>query len=146
MSESLPHAGVLRRLGAMFYDLMLLIAVVMVVTALLMTLTDGEPILYETVGWYEYPYRLLMLVILVVFFGRPWTRSGQTLGMAAWRLRVQREDGSALQWPDVIKRLAGAFVSLAVAGLGYLWVLIDRDKLAWHDRWTGTRVVVLPKK
>lgn len=146
MSESQPAAGVLRRLGAMFYDALLLIALTMVVTAGLMFFTDGEPILQETVGWYEYPYRLLMLAIIVAFFGSAWTRSGQTLGMAAWRLRVQREDGTALRWVDVIKRLAGACVSLAVVGLGYFWLLIDRDQLTWHDRWSRTRVVVLPKK
>ena len=40
----------------------------------------------------------------------------------------------------------GACVSLAALGLGYFWIWIDRERLAWHDRWSGTRVVVLPKK
>ena len=34
----------------------------------------------------------------------------------------------------------------AILFLGYLWVLVDPDRLAWHDRWTGTRLVVLPKR
>jgi uncharacterized RDD family membrane protein YckC len=35
---------------------------------------------------------------------------------------------------------------LLCLGLGFLWVLYDRDKLAWHDRLSGTRLVRLPKE
>lgn len=144
-NQRLPGAGVLRRLGAMVYDLLLVLAVMMVATALFLPLTGGEAITSERYGAWEYAYRALLLGIVVLFFGLFWTRRGQTLGMMAWRLRVEREDGSLLSWIDVIKRLAAATVSLVVAFAGYWWIWIDRDKLAWHDRWTRTRVVVLPK-
>ena len=140
-----PSAGVLRRLGAMFYDLLLVIALMMVVTAVLLPLTGGEAITNERFGAWEYAYQLLLLVLMILFFGVFWTRRGQTLGMMAWRLRIQREDGNLLGWADVFKRLGAATVSLCLAGLGYWWIWIDRDRLAWPDRWTRTRVVVLPK-
>jgi uncharacterized RDD family membrane protein YckC len=143
--DTLPSAGVLRRLGAMFYDLLLVIALMMVVTAVLLPLTGGEAITNERFGAWEYAYRLLLLAVLVTFFGVGWTRRGQTLGMQAWRLRLQREDGSLLSWFDVFKRLGAATVALCLAGVGYWWIWIDRDRLAWPDRWTRTRVVVLPK-
>jgi uncharacterized RDD family membrane protein YckC len=139
-------AGVFRRLGAMFYDALLIIALWMVATALLLPFTGGEAITSDRVGALEYAYRVVLIAIFVIFFGVFWTRRGQTLGMAAWKLRVQRADGAQLKWSDVLKRLAAACVSLALLGLGYFWIWIDRDRLAWHDRWTGTRVVVLPKK
>jgi uncharacterized RDD family membrane protein YckC len=145
-SERLPSAGVVRRLGAMIYDLLLLLAVMMVATALLLPLTGGEAITNERFGAWEYAYRLLLLVIVIVFFGLFWTRKGQTLGMLAWRLRIEREDGSLLGWPDVVKRLAAAAVALMLAFVGYFWIWVDKDRLAWPDRWTHTRVVVLPKK
>jgi uncharacterized RDD family membrane protein YckC len=144
--DSPPSAGVLRRLGAMFYDLLLVIAVMMVVTAVLLPLTGGEAITNERFGRWEYAYRFLLLAIVILFFGMFWTRRGQTLGMQAWRLRIQREDGGQLSWVDVFKRLGAATVSLCLAGIGYWWIWIDRDRLAWPDRWTRTRVVVLPKK
>ena len=143
---TLPSAGVLRRLGAMFYDLLLVIALMMVVTAVLLPLTGGEAITNERFGAWEYAYRSLLLAVVVAFFGLFWTRRGQTLGMQAWRLRIQRESGDLLGWTDVLKRLGAATVSLCLAGLGYWWIWIDRDRLAWPDRWTRTRVVVLPKK
>lgn len=145
-TERLPSAGVLRRLGAMFYDLLLLLAVMMVVTAVLLPITGGEAITSERFGAWEYAYQALLVVIVIVFFGAFWVRRGQTLGMVAWRLRLEREDGGPLGWGDVIKRLAAATISLTLAFAGYLWIWVDRDRLAWPDRWTRTRVVVLPKK
>lgn len=145
-TERLPGAGVLRRLGAMLYDTLAIIALMMVVTAVLLPLTGGEAITSERFGAWEYAYQALLVAIVVLFFGLFWTRQGQTLGMLAWRLRLEREDGSLLGWGDVIKRLAAAAVSLMLAFAGYLWIWVDRDRLAWPDRWTRTRVVVLPKR
>jgi uncharacterized RDD family membrane protein YckC len=139
-------AGVFRRLGAMLYDSLLVAALLMVVTALLLPLTHGEALTRQTLGPFEYLYRSVLLLALVGFFGLFWTRRGQTLGMQVWRLRVQKIDGGLLSWSDVVKRMGAAFVSFAVAGFGYWWIWIDKERLAWPDRWTGTRVVVLHKK
>jgi uncharacterized RDD family membrane protein YckC len=144
--ETMPGAGVLRRFGAMLYDTLIVIALAMLATALLLPLTGGEAIVADRVGPFEYLYRALLVLLVVAFFGLFWTRRGQTLGMLAWRLRLEREDGGAIRWSDVLLRLAGATVSLAALGLGYFWIWIDRDRLAWHDRWTHTRIVVLPKR
>ena len=142
-----PTAGVWRRLGAMFYDTLLVVASLMVVTALFLPLTGGEAITADQVGSaFEYLYRSVLLVVIVLYFGWPWTRSGQTVGMMAWRLRLERNDGSMVRWSDVPKRLAGATVSLLAAGMGYWWIWIDRERRTWHDRWTDTRVVVLPRR
>jgi len=130
----------------MLYDLLLVVALWMVVTALMLPLTGGEAITAEHYGAaIELAYQVLLVAIAVAFFGWFWTRRGQTLGMMAWRLKVVREDGSQLTWADTLKRMAAATVSWAAAGLGYFWIWIDRDRLAWHDRWTRTRVIVLPK-
>ena len=139
-------AGVLRRLGAMLYDALLVIALLMILTAAFLPLTGGAAITYERVGALEHVYRLALLGVAVAFFGVFWTRRGQTLGMAAWRLRLVRVDGGPVTWRDALIRLGGACVSWAALGLGYFWIWIARDRLAWHDRWSGTRVVVLPKQ
>lgn len=140
-------ASLLRRLGAALYDTLLLIALLMVVTLLLLPLTGGEAVTVRDFGWWAYGYRVLLLVLVIGFFGLFWTLQGQTLGMLAWRLRLERRDsGMLLTWSDTLQRLAAACLSWGVVGLGMLWILIDRDKLAWHDRLTATRVVVLPKK
>ena len=139
-------AGVLRRFGAMLYDLLLVIALWFVVTALFLPFTGGEAITPDRSVVVERIYQSVLLLVVVLFFCLFWTWRGQTVGMLAWRLRVERADGALLTWRDALLRLGGAVVSLAALGLGYFWIWIDRDKLAWHDRWSGTRVVVTPKK
>ena len=137
----LKPAGLLRRLAALLYDMLLLVAVLMTVTWLLLPLTRGEAITRETVGALEYLYQLLLLGLIVAYFGFSWTRSGQTLGMLAWRIRVLRSDGSLLRWRDVFVRLASSLLSWLPAGLGFFWLLFERDRLTWHDRLSQTRVV-----
>jgi uncharacterized RDD family membrane protein YckC len=137
----LKPAGLLRRLAALLYDTLLLVAVLMTVTWLLLPLTHGEAITHESVGALEYLYRALLLGLIVAYFGFSWTRSGQTLGMLAWRIRVVRDDGALLRWRDVLVRLASSLLSWLPAGLGFFWLLFDRDHLAWHDRLSRTRVV-----
>jgi uncharacterized RDD family membrane protein YckC len=139
-------AGVLRRFGAMLYDLLLVIALFFVVTALFLPFTGGEAITPDRSVAVERIYQSALLLVVVLFFCVFWTWRGQTVGMVAWRLRVERSDGTLLTWRDALLRLGGACVSLAALGLGYFWIWIDRDRLAWHDRWSGTRVIVTPKR
>jgi uncharacterized RDD family membrane protein YckC len=140
------RAGLLRRLGAMLYDGLLLLAVLMVATALFLPLTGGEAIDPRTDPLLEFVYRAVLVLLVVGVFGLVWTRRGQTLGMASWRLRVEREDGSLLGWGDTLRRLGWSLLSLLPLGLGYLWIVFDPQRRAWHDRLSGTRVVVLPKR
>ena len=139
-------AGLLRRLGALFYDSLLLAALLMVVTAALLPLTGGEAIDAARNPLLEWVYRALLLVTVALYYGLPWTRRGQTLGMVAWRLRLERADGSLPRWPEVPKRLAAATLSLLPAGLGWWWMLVDPERLAWHDRLSGTRIVLTPPR
>jgi uncharacterized RDD family membrane protein YckC len=139
-------AGVLRRFGAMLYDALLIAALWVIVTFALLPLTGGEAITTDRVGALAYAYHALLLLVVVLFFGAFWTRRGQTLGMLAWRLKLQRLDGTRPTWRDVLLRLSGAVASLLLLGLGYFWIWLDRDRLAWHDRWSSTRVMVTPKR
>src|SRR5262245_56780246 len=104
-------AGFWRRSAAMFYDSLLLLAVLMLFTALVLLFTHGQAISSASAGWLEYGYRLLLLGVIVGYFGISWTRGGQTLGMQAWRIRVMRADGSRMRWRDVVRRLAAALLS-----------------------------------
>lgn len=89
--------------------------------------------------------RVLLLGSAFVFFSWFWIHGGQTLGMRAWRLRVQGDDGAALTWPTAALRFAVALLSWSLLGLGLLWCLVDRRKRAWHDLAARTEVVLVAK-
>jgi uncharacterized RDD family membrane protein YckC len=141
-----PSAASLpRRLGAIVYDALLLTALLMVATALFLPFTHGEAITARDHPVLVWPYRATLVAVTVAFYGAFWTRRGQTLGMSAWRLRIQRQDGRLPGWRDAVVRLAAAVLSWLPAGLGYWWMLADRERLTWHDRLSGTRIVLLSK-
>ena len=129
----------------MLYDALLVLALWMVTTALFLPFTGGEALLAEESPLLTLVYRAALIAVLIAFYGLSWTSRGQTLGMAAWRLRVEREDGRPLTWPDVLLRLAAALLSWLVLGLGWLCALVDPRRRTWHDRLSHTRVVVVPR-
>ena len=135
-----PTAGVLRRVAAGCYDALLLGALWMAATLVIVAVRGGEPVPAGQPG-----YQLLLLLIAALFFVTSWLRGGQTLGMRAWRLRVERASGEPLNARTGVLRFVGGLLSVAAGGVGLLWLWVDRDELTWHDRLAGTRVVVLPK-
>ena len=74
-----------------------------------------------------------------------WVWKGTTVGGIICQLRLVRIDGAPLQFVDAFVRGLGAIFSLAVFGLGGLWILKDPDRQAWHDRIAGTFVVKVPR-
>jgi uncharacterized RDD family membrane protein YckC len=134
--------SILRRLGAMLYDSVLLLAILMLaigIIAIPYGLATGTQ-LYEKYKFLEQIYLSAIIVTFYIYF---WTRGGQTLGMRAWRFRVIGDDGANLRSSTALKRLAWAIPSLLPAGLGLWWSLFDRDGLAWHDRKSHSRLVML---
>jgi uncharacterized RDD family membrane protein YckC len=144
-AAALPPAGLLRRLAAMVYDGLLVLAVLMIVTACFLPLTGGEAVTWQSFPLLAVPYWAALACAVVAYFGLPWTQRGQTLGMASWRVRVQRDDGCLLTWRDVVVRLGASVLSWLPAGLGWVWALFDREHRTWHDSLSHTRVVLLPK-
>jgi uncharacterized RDD family membrane protein YckC len=144
-AAALPPASLLRRACAMIYDGLLLLALLMIVTAFFLPFTGGEAVRWSTFPLLTLLYWPVIAGAVAIYFGMPWTERGQTLGMASWRIRVQRDDGYLLTWRDVVVRLAASLVSWAPAGLGWVWALFDPQRRAWHDRLSRTRVVLLPK-
>lgn len=142
MMPELPPPGLLRRLGAMLYDSLLLLALLMLLSYPYVWLTGGAKpgLLVKTL------YQLYLLAICFLYFAGSWVRAGQTLGLRTWRMKLTGNDGGPITWALAAKRFASAWLSLLCLGLGFLWVLYDRDKLAWHDRLSGTKLVRLPKR
>jgi uncharacterized RDD family membrane protein YckC len=133
--------GFLRRLAAIVYDTMLLAALLLVAAALV-TLPLEMGLGYDLDPTNPL-YRIYLVLVSVAFFAWFWTHGGQTLGMRVWRLRVVRRDGQPLKLKDALLRYVAALLSWGVCGLGFIWILIDREHLAWHDRISKTKLVLV---
>jgi uncharacterized RDD family membrane protein YckC len=86
-------------------------------------------------------FRLFLLFQAAMFFAGFWVYGGQTLGMRAWRIRVETLAGSPPGWRAALLRFAAALLSVAALGAGFWWALADPERRTWHDRVSGTRVV-----
>ena len=139
-TTDLPHAGLLRRLAVMFYDTLLLLAVLLVFVALALIFSGG------TFTYHNPFFRTLVFLLCLLFYTWFWLHGGQTLGMRTWRMRVQRRDGGPITLWQAVLRFMLAIPSLALGGLGFFWMLIDRDRMTVYDRLSRTVMVVLPKK
>jgi uncharacterized RDD family membrane protein YckC len=119
-----PRAGFWIRMGALLIDAILI--------AVLLGRHGGEPI-------------NMQLLVLAAYGAVMWKLKRSTIGGIICGLQVARLDGREIDWSTAIVRALGCFVSLAVAGLGFIWIAIDHEKQSWHDKIAGTVVVRAPR-
>jgi uncharacterized RDD family membrane protein YckC len=125
--------GLWRRLLAMAYDAVAVIALLMFATALAMLAGFTEVTAMRDPGYTSY-----LLLVCLLYFALSWHRGGKTLGMRAWRIRIATGEGALPGWGRCAVRFASAFLSAGALGAGFLWSLFDTRKRAWHDRLSGT--------
>ncbi len=137
--------GLLRRLAAIFYD-SFLVAGLVVAAFTLAYLPLAMGLGLEDLRQHPLARHLLGLWMVAVAAGFHlwfWTHGGQTLGMRAWRLKLVSADGGPVTRRQALIRYAVALLSALALGLGFLWILFDREKRAWHDIASGTRLVLV---
>ena len=139
MDKEYQSAGLFRRLAAILYDSLLIIAMWLITTLLLVAfINDGAALqgpLFQFGLYFE----------ACLFYSYFWRLRGQTLGMQVWKIKLVSPSLQTLSWKECIARLFFALVSVSMLGLGFIWMLFDPDRLTWHDRASGTRVVLLRK-
>ena len=154
MSEqtpTFPRAGLFKRISAIVYDLLVVITLALLVTGLnllllnvlisneLLILEQGiEPSQFLNQQWW---FKLELVFSIWFFYAWFWYDGGQTIGMRAWRLRVESDNEEPLTLKRTMLRAL-----YALFGLGNLFVLFTwKNKQALQDKLTQTRVVVLSK-
>lgn len=148
--EEFPRAGLLRRWAALLYDTFLVAAIWMLLGFILQLFTgvtnnqlvDGQVVTNPVIDNILFT---LMLLSCFGFYSWFWIRSGQTLGMLAWRIRVDSMSGGKLDIRQALIRFIAAWPAFFMLGLGYFWIYLDEQGDAAHDKLSGTKVVRLPK-
>jgi len=130
--------GLWRRLAAIFYDSWLVAGLWLLgvtVDTFVGAGSEGSHLMLQ----------LYAILSPMVFFSWFWMHGGQTLGMRAWRMKLLSGAGTEVTLRQSLARCFAAMLSMLTLGLGYLWILFDRDGLAWHDRISNTRLVMVRK-
>lgn len=97
------------------------------------------------------------LVLYLVLFALPWillvsmlyvpwftSKFGGNIGKLLTGLRVTNENGNLLTFRrSLFRSLIGYLFSGLLFGLGFFAIIKDKEKLGWHDKATGSKVVVL---
>ncbi len=131
------NCSFLRRLAAIFYDSLLLFSVLFFTSLILIPLSVDGAIDSGNIA-----YNLFLLIICYLYFCWQWTNGGQTLGMRSWNIYVVNSSNNYPDWQQASIRFICSLLSTFLVGLGFLWSIVDRNKLALHDHLSKTRLVV----
>jgi len=127
------------KLAACFIYDTLVVAAICLMSATVFILLIGD----ATHGLKRYALQLFLWLIVGAYFVWCWHKTGQTLAMQTWRLKVVNKDNQLLIWPILLKRYVLATMSLMFLGLGFLWAFVDRDRLYLHDRILASKIVYM---
>lgn len=130
----------LRLAACMLYD-------GLVVLALSFALALGFILLFGDAshGLKRYALQLFLWLGIGLYFVWCWRKSGQTLAMQTWQLKLSDGQTKLLNWPQALIRYALASLSLGAFGLGFAWAVFDRDGLFLHDRLLNSRITFVPR-
>jgi uncharacterized RDD family membrane protein YckC len=135
-----PLASLRLRLMSLVYEGILLFAVLFVSSYLFLSLArDAQS------GLARAAFQVYLLSVCGVYFVFCWTRTGQTLPMKTWRMRVVAQDGRVLSVGRAFRRYLFAVPGM-LSGISLLWAPFDRDRQFLHDRLAGTRIVRVPSE
>jgi len=74
-----------------------------------------------------------------------WTQGGQTLGMRAWKIRLETLNGDHVTWLQAFIRWLLSLVSFILFGAGFIWMLFDRKKRTFYDLLCKTQIINVEK-
>ncbi len=164
-------------LAALLYDSLLVFAILFVASIIYLLpiflnsdIDSTQKNNLSTSAFQSPLYKTWIFIIWFSFFAWFWTKAGQTLGLRAWKLRVQSNDGKLMSlWQALLRffsSLTPWFLALFlyhmaektqlisepykywILLIGFssiVWSIFDKEGLSLHDRFSETRIVSLKK-
>jgi uncharacterized RDD family membrane protein YckC len=135
------YAGSVSRLAAYLIDLVVstgLFSLALAAISYVVKIVSGQE-----VSWHRGDIGVTIVYVLWEFFyfGYSWAMSGRTLGMAVLGIKVVQADGQLIRPRQGVVRSLVFPLSFLLLGLGFLGILVQRERRALHDLIAGTAVV-----
>jgi uncharacterized RDD family membrane protein YckC len=134
------YAGIGSRLAAFVIDRLIILGLLYLLTPAITFLTDALPVQALSREMIAGLVVVLPAATGAIYNMGFWLLAGQTPGKRLMGVRIIRTDGRRLNLWNVVRRWIGYWVS-AWFLLGFLWILVDKRRMAWHDHIAGTLVV-----
>ncbi|MCA9874321.1 MAG: RDD family protein [Anaerolineales bacterium] len=148
------YAGFVTRLSAFLIDILvvtLTTSLIWGVVALILQFfgLDLNTVFYTIASTSQV---LFLFVVVFASFGSTlvlgfvynvflWMFAGKTLGKAVMGIRVIGPRGSRVTFWRGLRRYLGYWISAIPLFLGYFWVLVTDERVAWHDIFARTHVI-----
>jgi uncharacterized RDD family membrane protein YckC len=132
----MENAGFFIRIFSLVYDSLAILGIIFSLTLLLVMVNGGRPVAGEIADFIQ-----LLITVLSgpVFYSYFWlANNGQTLGMQAWKIKLISEEKLSLR--ICLLRCAFSTFSFLFFGLGYLYILLNKEKKSLSDVVTNTRI------
>lgn len=133
---SLIRCGLIRRLAIMLYDALIVLGLMML--ASMAAMLAG---VHDQIALRDPVYTLYLVFVWYLYVAGCWRLAGMTVGMRAWRTRIEDEAGGLPDWKKCTVRFTVSILSAGLAGAGFLWSLVDERKRTWHDILSRTNLV-----
>jgi uncharacterized RDD family membrane protein YckC len=134
------YAGSMTRLVAFVIDGFIIIALIVVTSAVIGLLGDFLRVSETTHRLLQLFTALAAISIHAGYFILLWTLAGATVGKRIMGLVVVAKDGGTIRFGKALRRYVGYFIS-AILMLGYIWIIFDARRQGWHDKLAGTYVL-----
>jgi uncharacterized RDD family membrane protein YckC len=131
----MEFASLRLRMMSLVYEGILLFAVLFVASYLFLAFARDAH-----AGLPRFIFQIYLVSICGAYFLFCWMRTGQTLPMKTWRIRLVTKEGAPLSLGRALRRYLLAIPGM-LSGLSLLWVPFDPERQFLHDRLAGTRIV-----
>ncbi len=135
------NISLMRRIMVILYDLLLLFSLLFSVGMIAVIITSSLNLLNNQ------PNSIFFFIITVpvsfFYFYISWKKSGQTLAMRVWKIKLVSFNNKAITTKQIVIRFITAIIGFLVFGLGFLYQLIDKNNHSLHDKLSKTYLIRL---
>lgn len=130
--ETQKHCGLLRLLLVITYDIVIVVGLLLIATALASPFDNDNQHAMRDIG-----FTLYLALFWFFYLAICWRHGGMTLGMRAWHVKMDSDHGRP-SWGQCVLRFLVSILSAGVIGLGFAWILWERKNRSWHDLASNT--------
>jgi uncharacterized RDD family membrane protein YckC len=143
---TMKKAGFFIRFAAYFFDLVVVslctLFLLLVLFILMNYFSNNNVSISEVLNSVLIPFYLFSYLLKCFYFTYFHSYNGQTVGKLICGIRVVDKKGKNISIFKSLVRFFGYYLSLYCLGLGFLWVIVDKNKQGWHDKLAGSIVVL----